>query len=619
MQPAILLTPLYVAVAAGCVWLCIRGWRRRVTIPGARWLGLIGLLVALRALCYALDPLSVDDASRLTLDVIAVALLLPLPPLVLLFAAEFTGFLRRLVRSRGSLLRLAAIPAMGLAILLTNGSTGLLWQHVAVAGNNIEHTPGPVYRVISVVEALPYILALLLLTYALVVAPRAFRGQLGWLLVGFSLPGAVEAVLGSGLLPFPTSPSLTSISPAVMPFAFGAVAWTLTRHGRLLDLARIAHGTVVAGMADAVLVVDGLGRIVELNPAAESLLGITAVAAIGQSVQQVAPELASLSAGATDEVQLRDQFLDVQVSDVRGGEGRVIVLRDATRRRLRLLEQQLADMAASRRRVTAAEERLRREIAEMLHSRVQARLLLARLHLDEALMSATDEAIRQSLREVCDDLDRIRETEVREVSHLLHPSIIRMGLVAAVESLADRFERRGLVVRLHASPRLRELDAPPSSALPEELRLTAYRAIEEGLSNVLRHANARSVDITLEIGDAWLSVAVQDDGRGFDPSTLVPSLGLDSVAARVEQIGGEWRLEGAAGSGACLAVRFPLPQAAAAQVQQHGLDARLDRTILPVDAEVAVQPGDRVFDGFGGEHHALGNGHVGQSGREQLE
>src|SRR5439155_21554030 len=182
------------------------------------------------------------------------------------------------------------------------------------------------------------------------------------------------------------------------------------------------------------------------------------------------------------------------------------------------LERHVAELEESRRRITAAEERQRREIAELLHTRVQGRLVLAwhKLGELEAALGAGTPAQRL-VAAVRADVDDVCEREIRAASHLLHPSAIRMGLAAAVEALADRYEQHGLVVRVAVGDSLAALDGP-RTRLPDALRLGAYRVVEEALANVARHAGATRVEVALSLdaaGGERLCVAVEDDGRGF--------------------------------------------------------------------------------------------------------
>jgi signal transduction histidine kinase len=146
---------------------------------------------------------------------------------------------------------------------------------------------------------------------------------------------------------------------------------------------------------------------------------------------------------------------------------------------------------------------------------------------------------------------------VREVSHLLHPSIIQVGLVPAVERLAEDFLPR-LRVELAIDVAVVRLDDPEDNRLAEPLRLAVYRVLEEALGNAARHARADQVVVSLDLKDEQIAVRVQDDGDGFDAANVRAGLGMGSIAARVGCVGGSWRVVSAPGHGTVLEAFLPL-------------------------------------------------------------
>lgn len=225
------------------------------------------------------------------------------------------------------------------------------------------------------------------------------------------------------------------------------------------------------------------------------------------------------------------------------------------------IRRQMAELRRSRDLATAAEERLRRELAEVLHSRVQGRLLAAwhRLVVSERLWGTDPTEALHLVAEARDEIDAIREQEVRQVSYLLHPAFIREGLVPAVRTLVDRFGDQWQI-SLSVDAELQVWDTPLRNRLPEPLRLAAYRVVEEALNNALRHAHASAIHVALGVnGAAGLCVSVSDDGVGFDPSDQRPGLGLAGIEARTDQAGGVWHLRSAPGHGTTVTARFPLP------------------------------------------------------------
>jgi signal transduction histidine kinase len=227
---------------------------------------------------------------------------------------------------------------------------------------------------------------------------------------------------------------------------------------------------------------------------------------------------------------------------------------------LEMVKAQVGELRRSRGRITAAEERLRREIGEMLHSRVQSRLLVAWHRLGQGIKLVKEQPDEATvlLTEVRDELDDIREREIRQASHLLHPAVLRVGLLPALRSLINTFGEQ-FEVELRADAAVRELDDPAENRIDEAIRLAAYRVVEQALANVAKHAGAAHVTVTVELhGRETLAIAVRDDGRGFDPSRRGDGLGLTSIATRVEAAGGDWDIASAPGVGTTLSLRLPI-------------------------------------------------------------
>jgi signal transduction histidine kinase len=247
------------------------------------------------------------------------------------------------------------------------------------------------------------------------------------------------------------------------------------------------------------------------------------------------------------------------VQGVAAAYTRQALLAQENARLLDVLREQVDELERSRRLIATAEERLRQQIAELLHSRVQNRLLMAWYRLEDCreLLADQPAALRDMLAEVGQQLQQIREHDVREVSHLLHPSIIQVGLVPALERLAEDFLPQ-FRIELEVDTAVSQLDDPECNRLPESVRLAAYRAVEEAFGNAARHARAKRVDVALSVRDEQLAIEVRDDGLGFDMGIVRSGLGLSSIAARVGSVGGTWRVSSAVGQGTVLQAFLPL-------------------------------------------------------------
>jgi signal transduction histidine kinase len=220
----------------------------------------------------------------------------------------------------------------------------------------------------------------------------------------------------------------------------------------------------------------------------------------------------------------------------------------------------LAALQRSTTGALAAEERLRAQIAEFLHSHVQSRLLMAWHRLRTALQRGPQEpeAAWTLVAQVADFLEEIREQDVRQASYLLHPTFIREGLTPALYALMERFEGH-LELTLTLDPALAAWDTPLRNRLPEALRLAAFRIFEEALGNVVHHAQATTVHMTLGLeGQDALVLTVADNGQGFDVDGVQPGLGLASIESRVHQVGGQWHITSQQGQGTTVVVRLAL-------------------------------------------------------------
>lgn len=236
------------------------------------------------------------------------------------------------------------------------------------------------------------------------------------------------------------------------------------------------------------------------------------------------------------------------------------------------LRARIEERELSRRRILAAQEAVRQQVAEQLHGTVQSRMLVLwyRLKRCQELVTTNPAEAFRLVGEVRDELDRLREDEIRGLSHRLHPAIVKTGFALALQFLRDRF--MGLVqVSLEIHPSLEEL-AKPRGALSEMTGLTAYRVVEEALSNAVRHGGATCATLKawLDGGDT-LVLVVRDNGNGFDPKTVPQNaLGLKSLADYVEALGGFFRVDSAPGQGTCITAHIPVSRVQAGTVTDYG-------------------------------------------------
>ena len=207
-----------------------------------------------------------------------------------------------------------------------------------------------------------------------------------------------------------------------------------------------------------------------------------------------------------------------------------------------------------------AEERERLRLAHELHDQTGQSLVAAMMELNELHCHVTGDKCDRLCR-VREQLDGIGET-LRRVAWELRPSSLDdFGLAQALENhLVDWGERCSIEVDFDCSD-------PDIDRLPDDIRTTIYRVVQESLTNVAKHAKgANSVSIILDRKENMLRLMIEDDGCGFSPE-LVESqklartesgLGLVGMRERMSFIGGELQIVSSVGIGTAICARIRL-------------------------------------------------------------
>ncbi len=228
--------------------------------------------------------------------------------------------------------------------------------------------------------------------------------------------------------------------------------------------------------------------------------------------------------------------------------------------RMAVAEERSRQLQALAVQLGEAEERERRRIAELLHDDLQQILASARLQLQTArhdlppspILGSVDELLEESIR------------KSRHLSHELSPAILHhSGLAASLEWLAGQMKLQyGLEVALEAEGLPEDGGKPAAGA--KALQVFIFRAVQELLFNVVKHAQVKSARVRLDTVQGWRIVTVCDDGRGFDPvaSGFSPhragGFGLLSIRERTQAIGGSLSIDTAPGAGSRITLTVPL-------------------------------------------------------------
>jgi signal transduction histidine kinase len=221
---------------------------------------------------------------------------------------------------------------------------------------------------------------------------------------------------------------------------------------------------------------------------------------------------------------------------------------------LKSSEKQLRFLSA---KLIEAQENERKLIAQELHDSIGASLTAIIYGLEESLDSAAAKLSTQ-LREV---LTMAQETveETRRISSNLRPSILDdLGIMATINWFSRQFQT------LYDSIKIEKHMEVQEDEVAEPLKIVIYRILQEALNNAAKHSKADTVHISLRRTEESLELAVEDNGRGFDPTSLrhrgklATGMGLGSMKERAELSGGSFAISSKKGEGTVVQASWPL-------------------------------------------------------------
>ncbi len=349
--------------------------------------------------------------------------------------------------------------------------------------------------------------------------------------------------------------------------------------------------SVVQTAKDAISITDSQGNVILWNRAAEAMFGYTSDEISGKSVSILMPErfhtifedafkktVASgemqSSEAVAERVGLRKDGSEfpIEISDsqwqTKDGVFFTSIMRDITERK-RLEEARMEQAAAqaraeevqqSRQRIIAMQESLRRDIAQQLHGTVQNRLIVLMHRLADIERTSPSEQMTVEVADLRQKLEEVLEGYIRPISHRLFPSILRRGLVPALQSLVDHFET-AKSIDMELSEELKRQERTNPRFITEQVRLAAYRIAEEALVNATKHAKASRITVKLELSsEGWLGLTVRDDGQGFDMESASAGLGKLMMQDYAEVVGGSCVISSAPGKGTEVTALVPLAE-----------------------------------------------------------
>ena len=193
-----------------------------------------------------------------------------------------------------------------------------------------------------------------------------------------------------------------------------------------------------------------------------------------------------------------------------------------------------------------SDEEIRSHAAQLLHDRIQSKLMLAGARLTRVAGVLSEEG-QLGIQPVIQDIEGIRSIDVREVSQLLIPNLAGEGLIGSVENLGREYESE-ITLTININEKVEAID--------EELKLGIYRIIEQSVINAIKHGPSKNVAITVREGtQGALYVEIKDDGPGS--KTIGSGKGTVIIDSWVAKLGGRKEIESTPGKGFTLRVLIP--------------------------------------------------------------
>jgi len=360
--------------------------------------------------------------------------------------------------------------------------------------------------------------------------------------------------------------------------------------GRLVLEAALALGTAVAvylalrrkkaslsqgdevfeSIAEALFVLTPEGRIVAANPAARIRFGRSLDDRIDGSFAELFPGSGRAALRAIEAQLRRRGRARVEATGRRGDGGEFAAVIRASRLKgsddsslLVSVEDVTAQRRTTRqraqvsRKVLAAQEEERTRVSRDLHDGLGQMIAAVHFEIDWLRKQAPGQSLTgEDFARSVGLIEQAGEKLRRICRGLRPPMLDDLGLMPAIRQLVDEFAEHS-TLRLNLEIHIDEDRYP----VPPDVALCTFRVLQEALTNVVRHAEASEVDVTLVRDAGSLVLSVYDNGKGFDPERLAgaPGFGVEGMRERAQLVEGTLELQAAPNEGTRIVFRAPLP------------------------------------------------------------
>ncbi len=359
------------------------------------------------------------------------------------------------------------------------------------------------------------------------------------------------------------------------------VCLVLLHRKRGLELVKeseLKYRSIFEKSKDAILLMHRGGLMMAVNPAACRVFEMPEVqirrSTLAQLVSPADPDYPHLAEGGVIGETTRREIIfqkksgatfigEVSASlykDYEGAEKYIVLISDITERKRRA-EKLLLDEQRVQRKITKqvilAQEREREVIGRELHDNVNQVLTTVKLYLEMAKTNpeTRDDLLSRSIHHIIHSINEIRNLS-RDLSA---PTLGTQSLIDSISALVEMVESSsGIPIQFEYSSYSDDLD--------KEQKLAVYRIVQEQLNNVVKHAKATQVCVSIKGSDSGLVVKVSDNGQGFDTAQQRSGIGLNNIVNRAKVFDAKVRIDSAPGKGCQVLITFPFVPVAEAAV-----------------------------------------------------
>ena len=486
------------------------------------------------------------------------------PVSLLALCMQFTGY-DKWIKSR-RVFWLAVLPTIIFALVWTDGLHGLIRYNMQMNYSGvfpvIDKDYGPAFFVHAAYSHSLNIIAWLLLIRAVFIRKTVYRNQ------------AIALLLGVSLIVIPNILYVSGISPVkrfdITPVFFGPagliIAWGIF-HFKMFDLVPLARDTVIENMDAGMMVLDLQDRVLDINPAFEKIVGLTASRASTRRVEDVCAKIPELVNACMDrsvnhmEFSINQEELpevyEILLSPLADRNG-ILIGRLAVVYKITEKKQAQQVFLKQQWRLAVIEERER--MARDMHDNLGQVLGFINLQAQ----GIRQELINEGVGIVSNKLDKLvavtqsAHDEIREyIRNARSATTVEKGFITALEKDITNFEEQtGLKVKVEIPTEFTGDELEPN------VRINILNIVKEALNNVRKHAEADNVGISFSLTQEQLCATIEDDGKGFEfdkyDKCTKNKYGLNIMQERASEIGAQIDIESAEGKGSRIAMRIPM-------------------------------------------------------------